>query len=158
MVPFDLRVNPWWSLTVSGPPRTLQRSLKVTRALRLFKLKTLHYGCLWIPFNLRVDAWWKLTVSGLLKVPGALCLFKLKTWKNGQNCLPWPQWTSCNQFDMSNRYSICHLVWRIFVSLVYLQGDAVNSPDTTTKCQHDSWNFEVWISLSFSIVNMKVGS
>ena len=106
MVPFDLWGNPWWSMTVSGSPRTLQRSLKVTRALRLFKLKTLHYGCLWIPFDLRVDAWWKLTVSGPLKVPRALCLFKLKPWKNGENWLPWASKTSQKNLKRSRRCSI----------------------------------------------------
>ena len=40
--------------------------------------------------------------------------------------------------DMSNRYSICHLVYRIFASLIYLQGDTVNSPYTTTEWQYNS--------------------
>ena len=106
MVPFDLWVNPWWSLTVSGPPRTLQRSPKVTRPLRLFKLKTLQYGCLWIPFDLRVDAWCKLKVSEPLKVPRALCLFRLKPWKNGENWLSWPSKASGKNLKRSRRCSI----------------------------------------------------
>jgi len=106
MVPFDLRINPWWSLTVSGPPRTLQRSPKVTRPLCLFKLKTLQYGCLWIPFDLRVDAWCKLKVSEPLKVPRALCLFRLKLWKNGENWLSWPSKASGKNLKRSRRCSI----------------------------------------------------
>ena len=106
MVPFDLRVNPWWSLTVSGTPRTFQRSPKVTRPLPLFKLKTLQYGCLWIPFDLRVDAWCKLKVSEPLKVPRALCLFRLKPWKNGENWLSWPSKASGKNLKRSRRCSI----------------------------------------------------
>ena len=106
MVPFDLWINPWWSLTVSGPPKTLQRSLKVTRPLSHFKLKALQYGCLWIPFDLRVDAWCKLKVSEPLKVPRALCLFRLKTWKNGENWLPWPSKASQKNLKRSRRCSI----------------------------------------------------
>ena len=106
MVPFDLRINPWWSLTVSGPPRTLQRSPKVTRPLGLFKLKTIQYGCLWIPFDLRVDAWCKLKVSEPLKVPRALCLFRLKPWKNGENWLSWPSKASGKNLKRSRRCSI----------------------------------------------------
>ena len=106
MVPFDLRVKPWWSLTVSSPPRTLQRSPKVTRPLCLFKLKTLQYGCLWIPFDLRVDAWCKLKVSEPLKVQRALCLFRLKPWKNGENWLSWPSKASGKNLKRSRRCSI----------------------------------------------------
>ena len=39
--PLDLRVDPWWSLTVSGPPGDLKRPSKVPRLLCLFKLKPL---------------------------------------------------------------------------------------------------------------------
>ena len=53
----------------------------------------------------------------------------------------WPSKASGHQFDMSNRYSICHLVYRIFVSLIYIQGDAVNSPNTTTNQEHHRFIF-----------------
>ena len=114
--PHFLFLVKWFLLTSGSTPdgpwrcpalqRTLQRSPKVTRSLRLFKLKTLQYGCLWIPFDLRVDAWCKLKVSEPLKVPRALCLFRLKPWKNGENWLSWPSKASGKNLKRSRRCSI----------------------------------------------------
>ena len=45
-------------------------------------------------------------VSEPLKVPRALCLFKLKSWKNGENWLPWPSKASGKNLKRSRRCSI----------------------------------------------------
>ena len=57
-VPFDLSVDPWWSLTVFGPPRTLQRPSKAAKVDKFFSAQ-------WVPFDLSVDPWWSLIVLGL---------------------------------------------------------------------------------------------
>ena len=59
-VPFDLSVNPWWSLKVSGPLRTLQRPRgrqKASQGRNFFLAQT-------VPFDLSINLWLSLTVSG----------------------------------------------------------------------------------------------
>ena len=45
-VPFDLSIDPWWSLTVFGPPRTLQRPPKAAKAEKKISAQS-------VPFDLR---------------------------------------------------------------------------------------------------------
>ena len=73
-VPFDLSVNPWWSLIVSGLPGTLQRP-QGRKGRQFFSAQT-------VPFDLSVDPWWSLIVSGL---PGTLQRPQGRKGHQGQN-------------------------------------------------------------------------
>ena len=58
-VPFDHSIDPWWSLTVSGPPGPSSglKAIKGKPRPNFFLAQT-------VPFDHSIDPWWSLTVSG----------------------------------------------------------------------------------------------
>ena len=63
-VPFDHSIDPWWSLTVSGPPGPSSglEAIKGQPRPNFFLAQT-------VPFVHSIDPWWSLMFSGL---PGTL--------------------------------------------------------------------------------------
>ena len=59
-VPFDHSIDPWWSLTVSGPPGP-SSGLKAIKG----RLRPKFFLAQTVPFDHSIDHWWSLTVSGL---------------------------------------------------------------------------------------------